>query len=885
MSYRATGQDHVHRADSLIMDSNYNPVISMVDHNLPAITDITEKILLENVKIQALIGLGLYDKAKTSIDSLLTTIDNQHLSRRLEAVTKNNKAFLELNQGRNDLAEKDLQEATGIFEDLHQMNSLEAARTVDMLGLVYLNTGKYNQALEQMLRALDIRKDIAGMNRELLAASYNDLGLVYSQIDKNKAVDDYNQALNIYREIHGDNHPKVAIAKTNLAVIDRDLGKYNDALNNFNAALKIWETVYQGSHPNKAFVLQNIGETYAKSGAFNVAMDYFNKALSMYRDVFGKKHPEIATVLNEMGNTELSLGNYDKALEYYQGALIANVGNFNDPEIKDNPSTSNYFNGDVLLYSLLFKAEALESQYYGKTLRFRNLKIALKTLVQCDSLIERLRQQSMNENDKIALGTLSGDVYSDGVRISDEAALNSLLRKPYRDLAFFFAEKSKGAVLQEAISDTDAKSYAGIPSDLLDHEKELKSEMATVSRKIATMAGNNNLEALRNKAFELNREYETFVKNLEKNYPEYYNLKFNTEAPTVGDVQQLLDPSSAVLSYFIDEKNKRLYIFLISHNKYRIIDHPITENFDRMITGFRNSMYYDEIMSCELTSTELYKKLIPQIPGNIKNLIIIPAGRLAIIPFEALLARNDHAAGNYSDAPFLIKKYNIRYEYSAGLMLEKSKTKISQSPSIFLCAPVNFPPSDRLASLPGTLKEVDEISGVFRQRHLTSTLYTGKAASESLLKSDTLKKYNFIHLATHGLVDEANPDLSCVYLQPDKPGDDGKLYAGEIYNLQLDANLVTLSACRTGLGKITRGEGVIGLSRALIYAGARNIIVSYWNVADVSTASLMKDFYQNQIENPNAGYSDNLRKAKLDLLNSNKYSAPYYWAPFILIGN
>ena len=102
-------------------------------------------------------------------------------------------------------------------------------------------------------------------------------------------------------------------------------------------------------------------------------------------------------------------------------------------------------------------------------------------------------------------------------------------------------------------------------------------------------------------------------------------------------------------------------------------------------------------------------------------------------------------------------------------------------------------------------------------------------------------------------MNETDPQLSCIYLQPDEPKDDGKLYAGEIYNLKLDANLVTLSACKTGLGKITKGEGVIGLSRALIYAGARNIIVSYWNVADRSTAQLMKDFYQYQIDDPRGG--------------------------------
>ena len=133
------------------------------------------------------------------------------------------------------------------------------------------------------------------------------------------------------------------------------------------------------------------------------------------------------------------------------------------------------------------------------------------------------------------------------------------------------------------------------------------------------------------------------------------------------------------------------------------------------------------------------------------------------------------------------------------------------------------------------------------------------------------------------MVDEKDPELSRIFLQNSSQTEDGNLFAGEIYNLELEANLVTLSACQTGLGKISKGEGVIGLSRALVYAGAKNIIVSFWSVADQSTADLMRDFYQKMLESK-SGYSQNLRQAKLQMIRSENFSAPYYWAPFILIG-
>jgi len=125
--------------------------------------------------------------------------------------------------------------------------------------------------------------------------------------------------------------------------------------------------------------------------------------------------------------------------------------------------------------------------------------------------------------------------------------------------------------------------------------------------------------------------------------------------------------------------------------------------------------------------------------------------------------------------------------------------------------------------------------------------------------------------------------LSRIFLNS-QGNEDGSLYCGEIYNLTMNADLVVLSACETGLGKISTGEGVIGLSRALVYAGAKNIIVSFWKVADESTAELMVDFYKIHLQDKSKSFSESLQRAKLDLMKNGKYASPYYWAPFVLIG-
>jgi CHAT domain-containing protein len=213
-------------------------------------------------------------------------------------------------------------------------------------------------------------------------------------------------------------------------------------------------------------------------------------------------------------------------------------------------------------------------------------------------------------------------------------------------------------------------------------------------------------------------------------------------------------------------------------------------------------------------------------------------------------------------------------------MLQRNAQKRNTANSIFLCAPVTFPIKDNLDDLPATMDEVKSISGLFGKG---AVMATGKEANEALVKGGSLANYRYLHFATHGIVDERAPELSRIYLQ-DGVGEDGNVFSGEIFNLKLNADLAVLSACQTGLGKFSKGEGVIGLSRALVYAGARSIIVSYWSVADTSTAELMAEFYRVLLQQPATTQRQALQAAKQKLISGRMYSSPYYWAPFVLIG-
>ena len=191
----------------------------------------------------------------------------------------------------------------------------------------------------------------------------------------------------------------------------------------------------------------------------------------------------------------------------------------------------------------------------------------------------------------------------------------------------------------------------------------------------------------------------------------------------------------------------------------------------------------------------------------------------------------------------------------------------------------------RLPRLAGTRIEAEQIGRLAKASGAQGDLWLDLGANEDDLKHRDIQSYRVVHIATHGVLDAMRPQFSGLVLSlvGNKRDDDGFLRTGEVFNLKLGAPLVMLSACESGLGKVKRGEGVTGLSRAFMYAGATTVGVTLWSVADKPTAELMTDFYQRLL-GPNPTPSDAMRKAQLAMISGKKYSAPFYWAPFVLVG-
>ncbi len=809
-----------------------------------------------------------FDLSNNTLDYILEfLVDNQFL--KAEAMRAKSDALL--NIGKNDEALDVLLEAEKLYPE---ETAIELAEAYNLLGVIYWNNANQDLAIQYHDKALETRQSELGENSLQVGDSYNNIGLVYATDDPLQAGLYFERALKIYRVSLGNKHPKVAFCLINLARAYGQQGRIPEAIELMTEVDLIWEEIYSTSHPNKTFSISTLGQIYASDGNYERALHYQELALKEYINMFGQKHPEVANTYFLIAELHLELGNYKDAVYAYQQSIYANLQEQEFSSFRDSPSLIKYFHADYLLSALLGKAKALEVLHVEQTLKPNDLRAALDTYILADSLTNEIRKVRFTENDKIRLNDISRSIYDNGIRISLILGDQPFQKQRFAERALAFCERSKSSVLLEAIQETKAKSFAGIPDDLISLEDSIKEQIAFYQQQVSK---GENLEVNQAGLFTYQQQHRDLVNKLENEYPRYYELKYQPSVFDGATLMDALDPYQAVISYYIG--NEQIYIFLVTKDQISVIEKEKDAFFQQNLSGLRNAIKFRIENTLNFESKSLYRLLVPQIPENISELIIIPDGILNTIPFEVL--RNPET-DNY-----LVEDYAISYDYSATLLLQRREFSdgIASGKEILLIAPVNFEKqTTKLFDLPASRDEVRDIDFLFSTNSWNVESRTMDEATETMVKERPLSDYRYLHFATHGLVNESRPELSQLFLYPDSVND-GNIYSGDIYNLKVQAELVCLSACETGLGRIEKGEGIVGLSRALLYAGAQNLLVSLWQVADQSTSQLMIEFYRQHLFFDHlSDFNLALREAKKTLIRSENYNEPYFWAPFILVG-
>lgn len=817
----------------------------------------------------------------------------------------NNQSVTYRNLGLPDQALISTEKAMEYNKRIHPQSHPDIARGYNSLGAIHYGKGDFGQAAEYFKRSASILENPNWYNAELVSIAFNNVGSSYFRL-QNYAQSLYyiQKSQDIKLELFGDDHPQTAVGYANLAGIHQIMGDLEQASSNLYQSISSREKYLGLNHPDLISPLLQLGNMYVSQSRNTEGVIHLERALDIIQNRLGVYHPRFAEALLSLGNAWQDENNFIKALDYYQQALIVLIDDFDDEEILSNPLSLESAHPMQTLEVMKAKASVLNS-YYLLNRDLNLLETANDSYRLLITHIDILQTRFKNESSKLNLAGRNFTIYKNAIDNS-LAMFQATMDRKYQREAFEISEKSKARLAMETLQKVRAREFAGVPAVILSQEDEINRMIADISLKLAMerekglSENRHRIEVLQDSLFYAQVYLNEFTETLRKNYPEYFDAMYQSSVLSLANVQRnLISRDETMISYVMGETNG--IALIITSDSFQAIKLHDIETVSDDIENLRKAVINSNFDKYKELAYSLYTSLFEPLEEHIdrRKLTIIPDHSLHYLPFELLLTGMD--GRRYSDLSFLVRNYEISYAPSASVLgVMQEKVRVQRNRMLTL-APFQTGPDPNVirqesninlaqfTSLPLTRYETESIATVFQGQRGIRDWFTGRQvtklnndeATKSLLKTKNLDEYAYIHMATHAFVNEQTPALSGILLAPAE-NDNGVLYLSEIYSLNLNAELVVLSACDTGLGSLYRGEGMIGFTRAFIYAGAANIMVSLWKVSDRPTAELMISFYDKYIRG--ASKTGSLRDAKLAMINNPATADPKNWAAFVLAG-
>ena len=861
------------------------------------------------------------------------------------ATNYNNLGVLYDDLGLKDSAKVMYQNALSIWSKIFGEDHADIANCYSNIAVQYLDEGDFYQAIRYETKALDIRQSVLGERHPATARSYSNLG-VYNEFAKkyDEALEYQFKALEIRKSILPPAHPEISNSYTNIASIYFNQKKYDKALINQYRALEINKQIYGEHHTEVAEVLKFIGNVFRKQGKYNKALESFKQALQIRKQFYqGSRHPKIAELYYNISKTYIEIKQYDSALGSIHNAIEYNSLKSNKSEEPASLKNTKYYSDQIQLKSLFLMGKIYYLRYLNSGRQLEDLKASINTYLESIEMMEKIRYGFSSGESKLFLTEESGSVLNSAINvvyqlylITDDKSLQTTM--------YNLIERSKAGILREMLATNRAAGFSDIPDSLVARENILTASINAYKTDFIRLKEQNDssvassVHELSNKLFQLEKKHKKMLAQFETRYPKYKQLKYNSEIASLKTISGQLDKNTVVLNYFVADTS--LFIYVIDNSNYHFVHVDIDSNFNEKNVEYLKCIRKMRIDKFMENSTFLYEKMITPVESFIRGkklLVFIPDKYLYYLPFETLCKHIPIISGlNFSRADYLIKQYEIIYHYSTTLYsqaLNDHYNKISENSSFVGYAPVFCKDSTNGNILPNAVtiidssyiadssmrsvsekgssynelayseKEIKSIQTMFDNKGMKASGFFFSNATEDVFRK-TAPLYKYVHIASHGFINENNPYLSGIVFSQgntyaglkseivdslrfkntsDLTGSsDGILFSGEMFDLNLKADLVVLSACETGLGKIINGEGVMSMTRGFVYSGASNILYSLWKVGDKNTQDLMVRFYYNILEGNS--YSEALQKAKRTLINNNKTAFPKFWSGFALLG-
>ena len=773
----------------------------------------------------------------------------------------------------------------------------ELGITYNNLGAFYADLNQYEKALTNYKEALEIAR---GQNdKPTIATLLNNIGFVYAKLgNSDKALKLYKESLELERQLK---RPlSLTYVLNNIGMEYFRLGKYDEALKYLNQALEIDRKLN-----NPHFLetrLNNIGAVYLKQGRLKDAENIFLERKKLEPRIKPNRmlHPGLIEVY-------LLTGRYDDALK---------LANETPPSWRDNP------NRHIEYYTQVGLARK------GKG----DLQESAINLMNAINLVEDMRLSTAERGQFFAGGGYYGRLTPYRAIISvlyemTEKGYNLLGRNPASS-AFYFSELTKARILLEAMAGSLRKTMSEeIPQNLKDAEDRLLQELSYIDSRWeeALKRGEKAVKELQQKREGIKKQLDELIEVLRKNYPRYAALYY----PLPVKAEELpLRTDEVLFEYVITDE--ATYLFILRKGRVqKLIKIPAAKkHLEEMIKAFIEPMNTKKPDKFSISiAKRLYDILLADALKDVieaEKIIIVPDGILGLLPFEALIIKE---GAEIKDSIYVADRYSISYYQSATILALQRilKTMEPEKPLFALGNPIyskedpryiawkhgssylapvaskdysfrglaikakwgavteeesdkiEFPP------LPETEDEVREIAKIMGVKPEPPQVLLSVMANETNLKNAGLDNYRYIHFATHaslpGMVQGINEPF-ILLSQVENKGDDGFLTLSEVAGMKLNADMVVLSACVTGVGKEVEGEGVVNFARAFQQAGAKSVVVSLWEVASEPAVEYMKTFYSYLKSGKSRAEAMKLTRQQMKA----KYPNPFYWAVFILHG-
>ncbi|MGH9956905.1 MAG: CHAT domain-containing tetratricopeptide repeat protein, partial [Pyrinomonadaceae bacterium] len=824
--------------------------------------------------------------------------------RRGLAITQLNFGYTYSDQGNAPEALDSFTQALAAWEAVNDHRG--QALTLTALGRFYSRTGESQKSLEFFARSKDLIHLIGDPIEE--ARTLNGIAYVYEGLGEGKrALEHYEHALQLFKAAKYLNGEATTLGELGKAY--QFLGENDKAFAYHQQAMSIFRAV--GNPRMEMVQLKEIGIIYESRGNRTTALKNYLVAHAFYRaqrDLRGE-----AVILNLIGSIYEHLGQSERALGYYSGALRAS-------------QESKYRFAEA---STLFNIARLERDR-GKLPEARaRIEAAL-------SVVESIRT-------KVASQDLRASYFA-GVRQYYQLHIDTLMQahkqRPTEGLAeaaFDISEKARARSLLELLNEARAKIRQGVDPALLDQERSLQQALnSKAERQVQLIAGRQKEEAeiVGRELDQLVMQYEEIAARIRSSSPRYADL-MQPQPMNLKAVQQMLtDDNTLLLEYMLGDD--RSYLWAVTRNEVSSYELAGRHTIERAAQGVYDLLTANRSVEGEtfqehqarlvkandslpIEIATLSKLILGPVAHKLEKqrLLIVPDGALQYIPFQILTKSS-------SGPSPLVADHEIVNEPSAstlGLLITGAAKRKPASGSVAVLAdpvfelddprmrstaaanvaamPATAPQTElqntlrdvgvagtgrQIPRLPASRAEADAIISVAPWRSGFKAL--GFEASRATAMRRDLGDYRFVHFATHGVLNNKHPELSGIVLSLfDHNGQpqEGFLRLHDIYNLELPVDLVVLSACDTGLGKDVKGEGLIGLTRGFMYAGAASVVASLWKVDDDATAELMRNFYGFMLQDGLAPAAA-LRKAQLTLSQNKRWQSPYYWSGFIIQG-